>query len=249
MEKQITLDPNQSGTVAFTVIPTAAGAYSVTVDSLTGQFEALAGPPGAPWLDTKGTIHAPAEYPGRQEIVGRPPRVQEGDIIFVCSVDGEAAGGFKLVHSQPTTPPHKYYMRTWWKRATANEPESYTFLGARGLWAVRISGAADLPAAVAGRAEPPPGYMEPLGILTPSVDTPEPNCLVIRISSNHMYPTTTEPNQWVQWPLYQFPCFAASWKVQEKAGPTGEEYHRTSSFIYWVAQTIAIAPARRLDEL
>jgi len=197
------------------------------------------------YLDTESTTHAPAEYPTlREETVDRPLRVQEDDIIFVCSIDGIAAEGFSLIHSQSTTESasHKYNLNTWWKRATANEPESYTFPGAKGLWAVRISGAADLPAAVAGHAEPPPGWMSPLGIQTPSVNTLVPNCLVIRISSNNMYPTTTESEQWIQWPLNQFPCFAASWKIQEAVGPTGEEYHGTGSFIHWVAQTIAIAP-------
>ncbi len=198
-----------------------------------------------PYLDTASTTHAPAEYPELQETVDRPLGVQEGDVVLVCSVDGEAAEGFGLIYSQPTTEhaAHHYYMRTWWKRATANEPGSYTFPGARGLWAVRISGTADLPAAVAGHAEPEEPFESLFGIWTPSVDAPEPNCLIIRISSNFMYPITTEPHQWIQWPLEQFPCFAASWKIQEQAGPTGEEYHGTDSFIYFVAQTIAIAPA------
>ncbi len=190
-----------------------------------------------PYLNPATTTHAPMS-----DTVQRPPGVQEGDVIFVASVDGEAADGFSLIYSQPSiddaSPPYTFH--TWWKRAGSDEPESYTFPDARGLWAGRISGAADLPAAAAGHVEPPPdGFVSPLGISTPSVDAPE-NSLVIRISANNLYITWTEPHQWIAWD--EWPCFAASWRFQRKAGPTGEEYHGTGSFINWVAQTVAVAP-------
>jgi len=50
----------------------------------------------------------------------------------------------------------------------------------------------------------------------------------------------TEPHQWITWD--EWPAMAASWRFQREAGPTGEEYHGTGSFIYWVAQTIVVAP-------
>ncbi len=190
-----------------------------------------------PYLNPGTTTHAPLS-----DTVQRPRGVQEGDVIFVASVDGEAAEGFSLIYSQPTiedasTP---YTFHTWWKRAGSDEPESYTFPNARGLWAARISGAADLPAAAAGHVEPPPdGFVSPLGIMTPSVDAPE-NSLVLRISANNLYITWTEPYQWIAWD--EWPAFAASWRFQREAGPTGEEYHGTGSFINWVAQTVAVAP-------
>ena len=192
-----------------------------------------------PYLNPATTTHAPGS-----DTVPRPPGVQEGDVVFVSSVDGEAAEGFSLIYSQPTiedaSPP--YDLRTWWKRAGPDEPASYTFPDARGLWAARISGAADLPAAVAGHVAPEPdGFVLPLGISTPSVDAPTENCLVIRISANNMYITWTEPHQWLAWD--EWPCFAASWRFQREAGPTGEEFHGTGSFIHWVAQAIAVAPA------
>lgn len=190
-----------------------------------------------PYLNPATTTHAP-----ETDTVQRPAGVQEGDVIFVATVDGEAADGFNLIYSQPTiddaSPP--YTLHTWWKRAGADEPDSYTFPNARGLWAARISGAADLPAAAAGHLEPPPdGFVSPLGISTPSVDAPE-NSLVIRISANNLYITWTEPHQWIAWE--EWPAFAASWRFQSEAGPTGEEYHGTGSFINWVAQTIVVAP-------
>ncbi len=190
-----------------------------------------------PYLNPATTTHAP-----ESNTVQRPPGVQEGDVIFVASVDGEAADGFSLIYSQSTIEDasHPYTFHTWWKRAGSDEPESYTFPDARGLWAARISGAADLPYAAAGHLEPPPdGFVSPLGISTPSVDAPE-NSLVIRISANNLYITWTEPHQWIAWD--EWPAFAASWRFQREAGPTGEEYHGTGSFIHWVAQTIAVAP-------
>lgn len=191
-----------------------------------------------PYLNPATTTHAPGS-----DTVQRPPGLQEGDVIFVCSVDGEVAEGFSLIYSQPTiedaSPP--YHLRTWWKRAGPDEPASYTFPNAEGLWAARISGAADLPTTVAGHVEPPPdAFVLPLGILTPSVDAPTENCLVIRISANNLYITWTEPHQWIAWD--EWPCIAASWRFQREAGPTGEEAHRTGSFIHWVAQTIVVAP-------
>jgi hypothetical protein len=109
------------------------------------------------------------------------------------------------------------------------------------LRAVRISGAADLPSAVAGRVGPQPADIPlPLGIGTPSVHAPAQNSPVLRISANNLYITWTEPHQWVAWD--EWPAMAASWRFQREAGPTGEEYHGTGSFIHWVAQTIAIAP-------
>ena len=191
-----------------------------------------------PYLNPATTTHAPGS-----DTVQRPPGVQEGDVIFICSVDGEAADGFRLIHSQPTIedayPP--YNLRTWWKRASSDEPASYTFPNAEGIWAARISGAGDLPVAADGHTEPPPdGFVSPLGISTPSVDAPTENCLVIRISANNLYITWTEPHQWIAW--HEWPCFAASWRFQREAGPTGEEYRGTGSFIHWVAQTIVVAP-------
>ena len=41
MQKQITLNPGQSGVVTFSVIPNAAGIYQATLDGLSGSFEAL----------------------------------------------------------------------------------------------------------------------------------------------------------------------------------------------------------------
>jgi len=190
-----------------------------------------------PYLNPATTTHAP-----KSDTIECPPGVQQGDVIFVCTIDGEAAEGFSLIYSQPTyeEAPHPYSLRTWWKRATSDEPASYTFPGARGLWAAIISGADDLPAAAAGHAEPQPGHVLPLGISTPSIDAPTENCLVIRISANFLYITATEPHQWIAWD--QWPCVAASWRFQSEAGPTGEEYHGTGSFIYWVAQTVVVAP-------
>jgi len=190
-----------------------------------------------PYLNPATTTHAPGS-----DTVQRPPGIQEGDVIFVGSVNGEAADGFSLIHSQPTiedaSPP--YNLRTWWKRADSDEPASYTFPNAEGVWAARISGAADLPTAVDGHTEPTPDAIAlPLGISTPSVDAPTENCLVIRISANNLYITWTEPHQWIAWD--DWPCFAASWRFQKEAGPTGEEYHETGSFIHWVAQTIVVA--------
>ncbi len=190
-----------------------------------------------PYLNPATTTHAP-----ETDTVQRPAGVQEGDVIFVATVDGEAADGFNLIHSQPTiddaSPP--YTLHTWWKRAGADEPASYTFPNARGLWAARISGAADLPAAADGHLEPPPdGFVSPLGIMTPSVEAPD-NSLVIRISANNLYITWTEPHQWIAWE--EWPAFAASWRFQREAGPTEEEYHGTGSFINWVAQTVVVAP-------
>ncbi len=191
-----------------------------------------------PYLNPATTTHAPGS-----DTIQCPPGVQEGDVILICGVDGEAADGFTLIYSQPTseTASPTYVMRTWWKRAGPDEPDSYTFPDAEGLWAARISGAADLPAGVAGHVEPPPdGFASPLGVWTPSVEAPTENCLVIRISANNMYVTRTEPHQWIAWD--DWPCFAASWRFQREAGPTGEEYHGTGSFIHWVAQTIVVSP-------
>jgi hypothetical protein len=190
-----------------------------------------------PYLNPATTTHSPGS-----DTVQRPPGVQEGDVVFVCSAGGEAAEGFSLVHSQSTVEDasRPYHLNTWWKRAGPNEPTSYTFPDAEGLWAARISGAADLPVGVAGHTEPLPDYMLPLGISTPSVDAPTKNCLVIRISANNLYITWTEPHQWIAWD--EWPCFAASWRFEREAGPTGEEYHGTGSFIHWVAQTIVVAP-------
>jgi hypothetical protein len=191
-----------------------------------------------PYLNPATTTHAPGS-----DTVQRPPGVQEGDVIFICSVDGEAADGFSLIHSQPTIEDASYpfNLRTWWKRAGSDEPDSYTFPNAEGLWAARISGVGDLPIVADGHREPPPdAFVSPLGISTPSVDAPAENCLVIRISANNLYITWTEPHQWIAWD--EWPCFAASWKFQREAGSTGEEYHGTGSFIYWVAQTIVFAP-------
>ena len=191
-----------------------------------------------PYLNPATTTHAP-----ESDVVSRPPGVQEGDVIFVSSINGEAADGFSLIHSQPTieNASRPYELRTWWKRAGPNEPSSYTFPNAEGLWAARISGAADLPAAVAGRVEPQPSNIPlPFGILTPSVEAPVENSLVLRISANNLYITWTEPHQWIAWD--EWPAMAASWRFQREAGPTGEEHHGTGSFIYWVAQTIVVAP-------
>lgn len=192
----------------------------------------------SPYLNPATTTHSPGI-----DTVQRPPGVQEGDLIFVCSYNGEAAEGFNLIYSQSSIEDAspQYHLRTWWKRAGSNEPASYTFPEAEGLWAARISGAADLQIAAAGHVEPPPdGFTSPLGIWTPSVDALAENSLIIRISANHGYITWTEPHQWIAWD--EWPCSAASWRFQREVGPTGEEYHGTGSFIHWVAQTIAIAP-------
>lgn len=191
-----------------------------------------------PYLNPATTTHAPGS-----DTVERPNGVQEGDLIFVCSFHGEAAEGFQLIYEQRSieAASRPYYMRTWWKRAGADEPEVYTFPNADGIWAARISGAGNHPILAAGHSEPPPeGFMSPLGIQTPSVDAPAENCLIIRISANHGYITWTEPHQWIAWK--EWPCPAASWHWQREAGPTGEEYHGTGSFIHWAAQTIVIAP-------
>jgi len=190
-----------------------------------------------PYLNPATTTHSPGS-----DTVQLPPGVQEGDLIFVSGINGEAAEGFSLIHSQPSiedaSPP--YQLQTWWKRAGASEPDSYTFPNAAGLWAARISGASE-PVAAAGHTEPPnDAFVLPLGIFTPSVDVPTENSLIIRISSNHGYITWTETHQWIAWD--EWPCVAASWRFQREAGPTGEEFHTTGSFIHWVAQTIAIAP-------
>jgi hypothetical protein len=60
------------------------------------------------------------------------------------------------------------------------------------------------------------------------------------ISANNLYITWTEPHQRVAWD--EWLAMAASWRFLREAGPTGEEYHGTGSFIHWVAHTIAIAP-------
>ncbi len=190
-----------------------------------------------PYLNPATTTHSPGS-----DTVERPPGVQEGDLIFVSSINGEAAEGFSLIYSQPSiedaSPP--YQLQTWWKRAGASEPNSYTFPNAEGLWAARVSGASE-PISAAGHTEPPnDAFVLPLGIFTPSVEATTENSLIIRISSNHGYITWTEPHQWIAWD--EWPCFAASWQFQREAGPTGEEFHTTGSFIHWVAQTIAIAP-------
>lgn len=195
-----------------------------------------------PYLNTATTTHSPGI-----DTIKRPPGVQQGDIIFVCSFDGEPADGFELLYSQSsiTDAPRPYEMRTWFKRAGSDEPAEYTFDGAEGLWAARISGAGNL-AVVAGHVEPPPdGFVSPLGIMTPSVDAPVENCLVIRISANSGYITWTEPHQFIAWD--EWPCCAASWSFQKEAGPTGEEYHGTGSFIHWVAQTIVFAPIEQTN--
>lgn len=191
-----------------------------------------------PYLNPATIVDAP-----NSNTVSIPPGTKVGDVILVCGIDGEAADGFSLIHSQPATVDHHYrYMNTWWKRATVDEPDTYTFLRAKALWAARISGAADLPVAVAGRSEPPEDnpFGSLFGIWTPSIDTTKDNCLILRISSNVGYITWTDPYQFMAWDV--LPAFAASWKDQAEAGSTGEEYHGTGSFIYWVAQTIAIAP-------
>jgi len=191
-----------------------------------------------PYLNPATTVHSPGS-----DTVNRPPGVQEGDVILVCSFDGEPAEGFELIHSQPSIEDaaRPYEMRTWWKRAGADEPDSYSFPNAEGLWAARISGAGDMIVA-SGHVEPPPdGFVSPLGIMTPSVDAPADNCLVVRISANSGYITWTEPHQWIAWD--EWPCCAASWSFQEQSGPTGEEYHGTGSFIHWVTQTIVFVPA------
>jgi hypothetical protein len=191
-----------------------------------------------PYLNPATTTHAPGS-----DSVSCPPGVQEGDVVFVSTINGEGAAGFSLIYSQPTieNASRPYELRTWWKRAGPNEPPSYTFPGAEGLWAARISGAADLPAAVAGHREPLAADVPlPFGILSPSVHAPAQNSLVLRISANNLYITWTEPHQWIAWD--EWPAMAASWRFQREAGPTGEEYHGTGSFIYWVAQTIAVAP-------
>ena len=191
-----------------------------------------------PYLNPATTTHAPGS-----DTVQRPPGLQEGDLIFVSSFNGEAAEGFNLIYSQPSIDdaPQPYHLRTWWKRANSSEPESYTFPNAEGLWAARISGADNSQITAAGHVEPPPdGFVSPLGIYTPSVDAPAENSLVIRISANSGYITWTDPHQWIAWE--EWPCTAASWRFQKEAGPTGEEYHGTGSFIHWVAQTIVIGP-------
>jgi len=191
-----------------------------------------------PYLNPATTTHAPGN-----DAVSRPPGVQEGDVVFVSTINGEGAEGFSLIHSQPTieNSSRPYELRTWWKRVGPQEPSSYTFPGAEGLWAARISGAADLPAAVAGHREPLVADVPlPFGIWTPSVHAPAENSLVLRISANNLYITWTEPHQWIAWD--EWPAMAASWRFQREAGPTGEEYHGTGSFIYWVAQTIVVAP-------
>ncbi len=191
-----------------------------------------------PYLNPATATHAPGS-----DTVQRPPGVQEGDVVFVSSFNGEAAEGFDLIYSQASVEdaPQQYYLRTWWKRAGPNEPASYTFPNAEGLWAARVSGAGERAPVAAGHREPPPdGFTSPVGIWTPSVEAPVDNCLIIRISANSGYITWTEPHQWVAWD--QWPCPAASWRFQRERGPTGEEYHGTGSFIHWVAQTIAIAP-------
>lgn len=191
-----------------------------------------------PYLNPATTTHAP-----QSDTVQRPAGVQEGDLIFACSFNGEAAEGFQLILEQSSikAASRPYVMRTWWKRAGADEPAAYTFPNAEGIWAARISGAASEPITAAGHVEPPPdGFVSPLGIQTPSVDAPVDHCLVIRISANHGYITWTEPHQWIAW--NEWPCSSASWRIQKEAGPTGEEYHGTGSFIHWVAQTIVIPP-------
>ncbi len=190
-----------------------------------------------PYLNPATTTQSPGG-----DTVQRPPGVQEGDLIFVCSFDGEAPEGFTLIYAQPSIEeaPRPYELRTWWKRAGANEPDSYRFPTAEGLWAARISGAADRPMAAAGHVEPTSdSFVAPLGISAPSVEALE-NSLILRISANSGYITWTEPHQWIAWD--EWPCTAASWRFQREAGPTGEEYHGTGSFIHWVVQTIAIAP-------
>ncbi len=191
-----------------------------------------------PYLNPATTTHAP-----HSDRVSSPPGVLEGDVILVGGINGEAADGFNLIHSQPTIADasRPYHLRTWWKRAGPHEPTYYTFPHAEGLWAARISGATDIPAAVAGRTEPATAdFTLPLGIHTPSVDAPVGNSLVLRISANNLYLTSTEPHQWIAWD--EWPAVAASWRFQREAGPTGEEYHGTGSFIHWVAQTIVVAP-------
>jgi hypothetical protein len=67
-----------------------------------------------PYLNPATTTHTPGS-----DTIQCPPGVQEGDVILVCGVDGEAADGFTLIYSQPTseTASPTYVMRTWWKRA------------------------------------------------------------------------------------------------------------------------------------
>ncbi|MDD3265287.1 MAG: hypothetical protein PHH02_05150 [Dehalococcoidales bacterium] len=190
-----------------------------------------------PYLNPATTTHSPGS-----DTVKSPPGLQEGEVILVCSFDGEAAEGFEPLHSQPSVEDasRPYEMRTWFKRAGLNEPEEYTFPGADGLWAARLSGVGPL-VVVSGHTEPPPdGFVSPLGIMTPSVDAPTENCLVVRISANSGYITWTEPHQWMAW--NEWPCCAASWSFQRESGPTGEEYHGTGSFIHWVAQTMVFTP-------
>lgn len=193
-----------------------------------------------PYLNPATTTHAPGS-----DVVLRPGGIREGDLIFVTSVGGEPAEGFNLILSN-TTPPgaaHPVELRTWWKRAGPAEPASYRFPNADGLWAARVSGAADLAPVAAGHAAPPHADdMLPLGVATPSVEASRDNSLVIRISANNLYRTWTEPHQWLAWA--DWPAFAGSWQVQKQAGQTGEEHHGTGSFIYWVAQTVVIAPQR-----
>lgn len=191
-----------------------------------------------PYLNSATTT-----YSIDSDTVQSPPGATEGDLIFVCTINGEAAEGFTLIYSQSSIEdaPQPYHMKTWWKRAESNEPAFYTFSNAQGLWAARISGAGDGPIAAQGHAEPlPDGFTMPLGISTPSVDAGADNSLVLRISANSGYIAWTEPHQWIAWD--EWPCCAASWRFQKDAGPTGEEYHGTGSFIHWVAQTIVITP-------
>ncbi len=173
-----------------------------------------------PYLNPATTTQAPGS-----DTVERPRGVKEGDLVFVSTINGEAAEGFNLIHSQSSIedahPP--YELHTWWKRAGADEPDSYTFPHAEGIWAARISGASE-PIAAASHVEPPPdGFVSPVGINTPSVDVPVENSLILRISANHGYITWTKPHQWIAWD--EWPCVAASWRFQREAGSTGEEYH------------------------
>ena len=50
-----------------------------------------------PYLNPATTTHSPGS-----DTVKSPPGLQEGEVIFVCSFDGEPAEGFEPLHSQPS---------------------------------------------------------------------------------------------------------------------------------------------------
>lgn len=85
-QEQVTLSPGESKVVSFTVTPTAAKTYVVTVDGLSGTFKATTAPP--PGADIR-----------IENLVISPPECQVGEAvtISVTATNYGTAAGTKTI--------------------------------------------------------------------------------------------------------------------------------------------------------